>query len=953
MAGSSSALSSSAVLQMVCTAALLLTLSSALCAVAAPLTLNNGIPANSITSNELVFPTSSGTVAVVVVTGSNATIYASSTVSPPSQASYSAKSEPAVLSADGLSYISLLTYANTNNLPLYLNVTFANWAVSGPFNITATFSCPSTSYLSNPTDLFCQACPAHSVNGALSSPRTSAAQTTFAPNQCICDVGFYGTDGLPPCLPCTVGSECNVLGLSLPLVAPGYALYPAYVTNPANLSTYSSAIFACPTASHCPGGTPLSVSAPTVCEAGYEGYVCGGCAPDYFQLQFECRECGSDRWFMAACFFMFVAWLAFFLAAILYRRTTSLPILLHFLQLASLLYVFPLDWDSTLMRFLNFLSFSMLNWQLAMPECALDDYTIYTGLAITLALPLIFLALHVIFLGLAWLYILLGVCFKCMWMWKTPSMISAMDRSVSSFVCFLEFIYLPVTAAAFAMYQCQRIEAVDGSNSHHYMIGSSNIQCYEGDWMTNQALALTAIAVYSIGIPLWKFIMLRRFAGRDTDADRIKQVEKNGFTPSVLTLRRDQFEGLLSRYRERAEWFMFCTYLRKLLYVIIFTFLINSPRYQALTASFFLLIWSVFQSRIAPYKSMLANNLEIVLLVSIHVDLLFGIGVYSGEAASSISGVVFFLIVAAGLLALFFLFLELFWMLGRKMFPALRKFDNNDPTARSSLVGRGSESSMATTSTATTVAAPAGSTAIEMDRPTSSQQPSAVAAAPVAAAAATAAGFTRSNSFDSFASASDDAGESVTARQPEPEAEPEASRPPTPPAAPPAPPPAPPAEPPAAPPSPPPAPPAPPAAPPMPPAAPPAPPAAPPAPPAAPPAPPAAPPMPPAAPPMPPAAPPMPPSGPPPPPAPPAAGPPPSQPGRGDLLSSISNFKGGLRKVQTNDRSSPLTGGSSSGGAAASSSSGSGSGGATHPPGGPTLDSLASALAAAMAARRM
>ncbi|KJE96207.1 hypothetical protein CAOG_006563 [Capsaspora owczarzaki ATCC 30864] len=532
--------------------------------------------------------------------------------------------------------------------------------------IAASLVCASSSY-AQVGSFSCAACPANSVIATVAAVSSSA---------CVCDYGYYSSTGRPPCIECTEGATCNSVGTIQPVPIHGY-----YFLN----GSYPG-IAECPIKDACTGGLSSSAN----CAPGYSGRFCGECDDNYYKLGHTCDTCYVERAALAigCIIFLFAFPVALYLFAFMFLELNTFPVVIDYLQIVALFGTFTVAWPEKLVDFFNSISFILFNWQLAEPECGVDGFSWFWTFGFTLAMPIVMLFDILFFiLVFSFLRTCLSVCGCCgkqakeavnnstvdditdaadgstitspakaLCHFSTMTVTRFANFSISAYLTFLEIVYLPVTYMAFSLYACTSTAGVT------YLNASPDITCWEGSHSSAQPVAILALLVYTLGIPLVQMIV---------QWVKLKRGELYGDFHTMIRM-----GPLYRRYAENRWWWPAIAYFRRAVITLPAIFLIHYPTYQVIATLVILNGYLVAELIIRPYSRQLGNLNNILLIVVQYLLLFFGLAYTKSELATDAEYIIGIVLALGGLvLGLLLTALEITWMFT----PSVLGLKNNEP----------------------------------------------------------------------------------------------------------------------------------------------------------------------------------------------------------------------------------------------------------------------------------
>ncbi|KNC55113.1 uncharacterized protein AMSG_10713 [Thecamonas trahens ATCC 50062] len=395
---------------------------------------------------------------------------------------------------------------------------------------------------------------------------------------CFCLPGFWSESGESDvaCVGCPPGGVC-VGGTARPVAAPGF--FP---------DASDSALFlACPTAEACSGSG--------MCATGYEGQLCASCAAGYFSLRGRCYRCKTEA--NTAVMVVIVAVVAVVLAILLgfnlsdsvrYKFAAAM-IGLNALQISAIYGQLELEWGDWAELYFEAISSFNLNLELTSPECSLgrevDVWVI--KLVLTLLLPIAVAACLALVAGGAALLASSGIG----WLGR-KSVREVGNAYVRTLFQTLVLLYLPLSSAAFRLFDCRRNEA--GS----WVLARTARRCYDSKWWALLPIALTGVVAYALAIPSAVVWVLKR---RRAELDQLTFVLRYGF--------------LVGRFTASAWWFEAAIMGRKLVVVVCMTFFVGDDS-KASAAAVSLAVALVHVVQVHPYGRELHNRLAMIVLGS-------------------------------------------------------------------------------------------------------------------------------------------------------------------------------------------------------------------------------------------------------------------------------------------------------------------------------------------------
>jgi hypothetical protein len=239
----------------------------------------------------------------------------------------------------------------------------------------------------------CVRCPSSSLGRS-----TNTAINAPSLQDCVCDVGNYGTHG-PNCRLCPKPASlspppfiCNSTSMRYPIVVPGYwvdfSLLPNCV---ASVSAPCDAVKTCAFGDRaCPGGGDKSCIRNEV--ECYEGVACTTCCAKFYLENEVCTRCPDSS---QTTVILAVVGTVCIVAAALAASTSSpslmhsfkyLIIVINFLQRLFSLNLIKIDWPYSITSMFAWLKLFTLSVNIVRPECAFN-WNFQTKVILTLLTP--------------------------------------------------------------------------------------------------------------------------------------------------------------------------------------------------------------------------------------------------------------------------------------------------------------------------------------------------------------------------------------------------------------------------------------------------------------------------------------------------------------------------------------------------------------------------------------
>ncbi|KNC48892.1 uncharacterized protein AMSG_04636 [Thecamonas trahens ATCC 50062] len=414
----------------------------------------------------------------------------------------------------------------------------------------------------------CVTCPGNTVRVA----NTSAEMGTVAP--CVCERGFYSPTGAADvaCVACPPGGVCAG-GTDAPVAAPEY-----YPTGPAQFSE-------CPIERSCLGGRQCAR------EYAPGEFMCVACAQNHYRKpDGTCDACpgASTSLFVLFCLLVVgAAVLSFVLvlvAIIQFQRVGasagrkkllphSIGVAVTFLQVLAVLGRAAFKWPTPpVQQVMDSVAFATFDLSLFSTDCTVTSFPMRYALSV--GLPTAFFALIVA------LVVGFKTC-RCSCRGKIDmtrvSVRALLYRLIFSFG---PIVYLPLARATLLFWDCTQLP--DGS----YRLDSSlDEECYGAMWLQLLPLALTALAVYVVALPLSFGLVLWKNR-HELDSTRVQLA----YGPLFTAYRRAHYMHEVVRLLKRLAVVCVALYasnLEHLLFAGFFAIFLSSLVYQLYNAPFF------------------------------------------------------------------------------------------------------------------------------------------------------------------------------------------------------------------------------------------------------------------------------------------------------------------------------------------------------------------------------
>ena len=132
------------------------------------------------------------------------------------------------------------------------------------------------------------------------------------------------------------------------------------------------------------------------CKSGYQGVMCQTCALNYYRLEGRCEPCASNGKDYTLIVIFFTLLVVSTLTVCLVHKYkikidwSAVSVLWDFLQILSMFNIFSNDWPSPMREIITITSFSVLNLELAAPECLDDRFNFINKSMLILITPIMY-----------------------------------------------------------------------------------------------------------------------------------------------------------------------------------------------------------------------------------------------------------------------------------------------------------------------------------------------------------------------------------------------------------------------------------------------------------------------------------------------------------------------------------------------------------------------------------
>ena len=432
-------------------------------------------------------------------------------------------------------------------------------------------ACSSRSWQNSTSASTCILCPVHSE--ATTDGATSVTD-------CVCMPGYYRRDGLPgkECYTCPTGGICPG-GSYSPLAEQGvygdWSIVDVDVEDSpeAALELDKTLFRQCSILDHCTNDLQCTVEgidfqnstlqdaldAPDIgcrsnvtslCRAEYAGIMCQQCKLGFFKLGGLCFPCRYPAWLFTLGCVMVVIFVWYLINRVAAGRYEAVDLLLLYLQNASTISFYSLNWSQSLQTGL-FTWLSIVNFDVTFvtPDClSTSSYSAWSyghSFGLQLALPIIILGCTALVLLCNYATIRLlghlpekrskmrvvsvdgtGISLSQpnsrwkKWRGKLSKFLDVMvkfagwattkkafakhiDRSISDGMTVLNLLYHTLTAKCLEVFMCFKV--ADGS---YRLTAAPEVPCWEGAHHRFVAMGVVGLVVYTVCIPLAFLLIL-------------------------------------------------------------------------------------------------------------------------------------------------------------------------------------------------------------------------------------------------------------------------------------------------------------------------------------------------------------------------------------------------------------------------------------------------------------
>ena len=128
----------------------------------------------------------------------------------------------------------------------------------------------------------------------------------------------------------------------------------------------------------------------------------------------------------------------------------------------------------------------------------------YTSFYVRFTSQMLILPVVFAIISASFLVVLVMRCFCCCGRFKQTTSESVWTRFFELLFLVVYTLYTSVSTSIFRLFDCQEVQG------KFYLTADFSVTCYEGMWSVFMFIAIAAIVVYTVGIPLVLYVLLRR-----------------------------------------------------------------------------------------------------------------------------------------------------------------------------------------------------------------------------------------------------------------------------------------------------------------------------------------------------------------------------------------------------------------------------------------------------------
>jgi hypothetical protein len=455
------------------------------------------------------------------------------------------------------------------------------------------------------------------------------------------------------CVPCPLGAQCIAAHDFIPVNQEGWWRFDS--------GDESEFLFLkCNPATACPAYASDELergNSDGICYPGYEGSMCGTCAPGYFRSQSNCKACLNNdvlKWMIVgmglSVAILALLWLSS-RGTFIFKMT---GVTFAFFQTLNELNEIDLAWTPAMLRMFNITSVFHFNIELVSPECSMPkDSTPEQRYSIkfigTMIVPLVIVAglltafvLYILFIFARELIkgkLMQTVDGEQVQVTKRLKFLNFRDTLVRAGTMFLAFAYLPLLSQIVSLYGCTK------QPSGFYSFDAQQaLACYDPWWYDLLVYDIIGIFVYVLGIPGYFAWALRRRPRLAPDVHEEADswlIRKLFAGPTYTVLRLEEYSVALKKwgksyqpltlqYAGHAFYWTCVIFCREGINSVVRTFTPLYPVFQGAFVIMLLFMYGLLQRDYLPFAIHTVNLLEFAGLMTNGFVVIIGI-LLSGE----------------------------------------------------------------------------------------------------------------------------------------------------------------------------------------------------------------------------------------------------------------------------------------------------------------------------------
>jgi len=243
---------------------------------------------------------------------------------------------------------------------------------------------------------------------------------------------------------------------------------------------------------------------PNICGSGHRGRMCAACEKGYFRMLGKCRQCPPQQYLFVFGGLLAVVLVWFLLNKVVANRYESLSLMLLWLQLATMISSFDMNWHPNLQLIFQLLYVVNFDIDFFTPECIMSSpWTYLNSMLVELFLPLTWLLFNLMTYSLNKLLLRLkdskaanAVLYVLRMARTEEELASGVDYRVAGTMSFLGITYHTTAIKSLKAFVCTRLP--DGSS---FLNANPEIVCHSGTHRLYMAFGSIGLVLYSIGMP--------------------------------------------------------------------------------------------------------------------------------------------------------------------------------------------------------------------------------------------------------------------------------------------------------------------------------------------------------------------------------------------------------------------------------------------------------------------